>query len=230
MKTIGVIGALGEEVKVLIAALADAKETRIGSITFHEGVLFDKRVVIAGCGVGKVFAAMCAEAMIIAFKPDLIINTGVGGALGGGLQVLDTVIAKRLVQHDMDTSALGDSKGMISGINKVYFDTDERARELLVDAAAELGIRAKTGTVASGDRFVSDSADKAEIKAGFDAVACEMEGAAIAQVAFVNATPCIVIRAISDSADGSSAMDYMQFMPLAAKNSARLSMKLIEKY
>ena len=230
MKTVGVIGAMSEEVKSLIAALSDAKEVKVGNLIFHEGVLFDKRVVVAGCGVGKVFAAMCAEAMIITFKPDLIVNTGVGGALGGGLQVLDTVVAERLVQHDMDTSALGDPKGMISGINKVYFETDERARGLLVEAGRELSVRVKLGTVASGDRFISDSADKAAIKAGFGAQVCEMEGAAIAQVAFVNATPCVVIRAISDSADGSSAMDYMQFMPLAARNSAKLTMKLIEKY
>ena len=230
MITVGVIGALGEEVEALILALEDAREEQVGSLTFFSGSLFDKRVVVARCGVGKVFAAMCAEAMIIKYKPDLIVNTGVGGALASGLCPLDTVVAERLVQHDMDTSALGDPKGMISGINRVYFETDKRAQQILLSAAAELSLPVRLGTVASGDRFVSSGEDKAAIVREFSADVCEMEGAAIAQVAYLNATPCIVIRAISDSADGSSAMDYLHFLPKAAKNSSGLTERLIKEY
>ena len=230
MTTVGVIGALSEEVRQLIKSLSNIKEERVGSITFFEGEMYDKRVVVARCGVGKVFAAMCAEAMIIKYKPDLIVNTGVGGALSGELRPLDTVVAERLVQHDMDTSALGDPKGMISGINLVYFETDRRAREILLSLGGELSSSVRLGTVASGDRFVSSSEDKAAIVAEFSADVCEMEGAAIAQVAYANATPCIVIRAISDSADGSSSMDYLEFMPIAAKNSSRLTECLIREY
>lgn len=230
MITVGVIGALGEEVEALIHLLEDAREEQVGSVTFFSGRLFDKRVVVARCGVGKVFAAMCAEAMIIKYKPDLIINTGVGGALAAGLRPLDTVVAERLVQHDMDTSALGDPKGMISGINRVYFETDKKAREILLSAGAELSLSVRLGTVASGDRFVSSGEDKAAIVREFSADVCEMEGAAIAQVAYINATPCIVIRAISDSADGSSAMDYLHFLPKAAKNSSSLTERLIKEY
>ena len=105
---IGIIGALADEVAELISNLECHEIKRLGSVDFHTGKIFGKSVVIAKCGVGKVFAAICAEAMIIGFSPKLIVNTGVGGALARGLSVTDTVIADKLVQHDMDTSPIGD--------------------------------------------------------------------------------------------------------------------------
>ena len=230
MKKIGIIGALDGEVEYIISRLEGREEIAAGGILFHRGVFSGKEIIVAKCGVGKVFAAMCAEAMIIRFSPDLVVNTGVGGAVAKDIKVLDTIIAERLVQHDMDTSPLGDPKGMISGITKVYFETDEVCRELLLRAAAECGIKARLGTVASGDLFVSSREVKARLAEDFGADVCEMEGAAIVHVCYVNATPCVVIRAISDSADDSSSMDYMEFLPLAARNSSALTEKLIELY
>ena len=107
---IGIIGALAEEVEALIAKLDLHEVERLGSVEFHLGMLEGKRVAVARCGIGKVFAAICTEAMIIGYSPDLIVNTGVGGALARGLSVTDTVIADKLVQHDMDTSPIGDPK------------------------------------------------------------------------------------------------------------------------
>ena len=227
---IGIIGALADEVSDLISRLKGHTVQTLGSIDFHLGELEGKSVVIAKCGVGKVFAAICAEAMIIGFSPKLIVNTGVGGALAKGLSVTDTVVADKLVQHDMDTSPIGDPVGLISGINKVWFETDERAREILVRSAEKLGLKAVTASVASGDKFIADKADKEKIVANFGASVCEMEGAAIAHTAFVNGTPFVVIRAISDSADEGSSMDYMTFMPIAAKNSAALTLELVREY
>ena len=227
---VGIIGALADEVAELISRLEGHEIVNLGSVEFHTGNLFGKTVAIAKCGVGKVFAAICTEAMIIGFSPKLIVNTGVGGALAKGLSVTDTVIADKLVQHDMDTSPIGDPVGLISGINKVWFETDERAREILLASAERLGLRAKIASVASGDKFIADKADKDKIVANFDAAVCEMEGAAIAHTAFVNNTPFIVIRAISDSADEDSSMDYMTFMPIAAKNSAALTLELIKDF
>lgn len=227
---IGIIGALADEVSDLISRLKGHTVQTLGSIDFHLGELEGKSVVIAKCGVGKVFAAICAEAMIIGFSPKLIVNTGVGGALAKGLSVTDTVVADKLVQHDMDTSPIGDPVGLISGINKVWFETDERAREILVRSAEKLGLKAVTASVASGDKFIADKADKEKIVANFGASVCEMEGAAIAHTAFVNNTPFVVIRAISDSADEGSSMDYMTFMPIAAKNSAALTLELVREY
>ena len=226
----GIIGALEQEVSALISKLDSKEVIKVGGVTLHVGDLAGKRVAVAKSGVGKVFAALCTEAMIITVAPSLIINTGVGGALGGGLRTADTAIAKRLVQHDMDTSAIGDPVGLVSGINKIYFDTDARACEVLTNGAAELGINARLSTVASGDKFIADAADKERIVGLFGAEVCEMEGAAIAQVAYVNNTPFAVIRAISDSADEGATMDYPEFLPIAAKNSAALTEYLIKNY
>ena len=227
---IGIIGALSEEVEGLISKLSDCSCEEVGMISFYTGELLGKRVAIAKCGVGKVFAAICAEAMIIKYSPSLIVNTGVGGALASGISTADTVIADRLCQHDMDTSPLGDPKGLISGINKIYFDADPRAVSILSEAAERLSLRYRVGTVASGDRFVADRADKERIVSEFGAVACEMEGAAIAHTAFVNETAFAVVRAISDSADGDATMDYPTFLPIAAKNSTALTLELVSNY
>lgn len=227
---IGIIGALDEEVKELISKLENHNEEEIGSIAFHTGVLFGKNVVIAKCGVGKVFAALCAEAMIIRYSPELIINTGVGGALKKGISVTDTLIADKLVQHDMDTSPLGDPKGLISGINVIYFKADERAVTLAKSAADKLGIVNHIGTVASGDVFVSTNEQKARIVKEFSASVCEMEGAAIAHVAYVNKTAFAIIRAVSDSADEGSSMDYLKFLPIAAKNGAAITLEVCREW
>jgi len=227
---IGIIGAMSVEIEALIAELENRSSETVSGIEFNTGSLFGKKIVVARCGVGKVFAAVCAEAMILRYSPELLVNTGVGGALAGDLRPTDTVVAESLLQHDMDTSPLGDPKGLISGINRIYFDTDKRAADIVLAAAERLGIRARLGRIASGDRFVADRADKERIVAEFSADVCEMEGAAVAHTAFVNGTPCLVIRAISDSADGSADMDYPSFLPIAAKNSAALTRELIKAW
>lgn len=225
-----IIGALDTEVEGLISLLDSHEVETVGGIKCHLGILDGKCVCIARCGVGKVFAAMCAEAMIVKYSPSLIINTGVGGALSDKLMPTDTVIADKLCQHDMDTSPLGDPKGLISGINKIYFEADKRAVEILKSSAERLSINAFVGTVASGDKFVAHREDKQNIIFEFSAMACEMEGCAIAQVAFVNSVPFAVIRAISDSADGDASMDYASFLPIAAKNSTALTRALVASY
>lgn len=227
---IGIIGAMEPEVESLAAMLADQKTETVSGVTFRSGLLSGKRVVIAKCGIGKVFAAICAEIMILKYSPDLIVNTGVGGALKSGLSTGDVVIADKLCQHDMDTSAIGDPKGLVSGINKIYFDASEKAVSILASAAKELGINSAVGTVASGDKFIASADEKAEILSHFNAAACEMEGASIAQVAFVNGTPFAVVRAISDSADGEATMDYPTFLPIAAANSAKMTLRLVEEW
>ena len=167
MFDIGVIGALSQEVGNLISTLRDAKCESYSGIDFHAGKIGEKSVVVAKCGVGKVFAAICAEAMILKYSPKLIINTGVGGALDKTLKTGDIVIAKSLVQHDMDTSALGDPKGLVSGINTVYFEADSRAVSILQDAAAALSLSYLSGTVATGDKFISDCSHKERIAGDF---------------------------------------------------------------
>ena len=227
---IAVIGAMEPEVEALISALEDEKSETVSGITVHTGSIYGKRVAVAKCGIGKVFAAICAQTLILNYSPDLIVNTGVGGALRSGITTGDIVIADSLCQHDMDTSAIGDPKGLVSGINMIYFDADKRAVDILLASAGELGLKATKGRIASGDKFIASKEDKARIIADFSADACEMEGCAIAQTAYVNGTPFAVVRAISDSADGEATMDYPTFLPIAARNSTNLTLALIEKW
>ena len=230
MIDIGIIGAMDVEVNGLVAKLNNKASETVSGITFYTGDLLGKKVAIAKCGIGKVFAATCAEAMIIKYSPRLIINSGVGGALAPGLNTGDIVIADKLCQHDMDTSPIGDPVGLVSGINRIWFYTDTRAASILLSAAESLGLSAEIGSIATGDRFVATKALKDEIVNTFGASACEMEGCAIAQVAFINETPFVVVRAISDSADGEASMDYPTFLGIAAKNSTALTLALVQNY
>ncbi len=230
MTDIGIIGAMDIEVAGLVAALEGHKCENVSGISFHTGKIYGKSVVVAKCGIGKVFAAVCTEAMILKYSPRIIINTGVGGAVRRGLSVGDIVVADKLVQHDMDTSAIGDPVGLVSGINKIYFEADTAAAELLVSSAERLGLRAVCGTVATGDKFIASEADKSRIADSFSASVCEMEGGAIAHTAFVNGTPFAVVRAVSDSADEESSMSYETFLPMAAENSLSLTCEFIKSF
>lgn len=223
---IGIIGAMDVEVMHLKNRLTGSETRTVSGIEFFTGTLCGKKVV-AKCGIGKVFAAICAEAMILEFGVKYIINTGVAGTLTGRLSVGDTAISTAVVQHDMDTSALGDPEGMISGIDKIYFNADP-VLVLKAEQAVKLsGLNYVCGVIASGDRFIGDSESKKRIVAKFNAVACEMEGGAIGHTAYINDIPFVVIRAISDSADGSAEVDYPAFVVGAAANSALITEKLV---
>jgi len=227
---IGIIGAMDAEVEGIISRLDNCEESVYSGIKMCQGELYGKKVVVAKCGIGKVFAAVCCEAMILNFSPSLIVNTGVGGAISEGLSTGDIVVAERLCQHDMDTSAIGDPKGLVSGINKIYFEADRRAVSILDSACRALGLKSLVGAVATGDRFIASAEDKKRIALEFSANACEMEGCAVAQVAYINDTPFAVVRAISDSADGEATMDYPTFMPIAARYSTELTLALVKDY
>jgi adenosylhomocysteine nucleosidase len=175
--------------------------------------------------VGKVAAAMVAEAMILRFGVTHLLNTGVAGGLGEGLVVGDIVVADAVVQHDMDTTALGDPAGLISGLGIVKIPTDPTFSASLQAATVTAGLVPHIGTVASGDLFVARDEDKARIRAQFDAIACEMEGAAIGQVAYTNGVPFAVLRAISDGGDG---MEFSEFVGLAAERSVAVTTALLE--
>lgn len=229
MVDVGIIGAMAPEVEELISLLEDCRTAKVSGVDYYEGFLEGKHVVVAQCGIGKVNAATSCEAMILRYAPRLIVNTGVAGALAKGLRPGDAVIADRLCQHDMDTTSAGDPKGLISGTGKIYFDTDARAVSILVEEAEKLGLKATVGIIASGDQFIASGEEKARIIREFSASACEMEGGAIAHVSYLNSTPCVVIRAISDSADGEASVDYPTFLSEAAKKSAALTKALVRR-
>ena len=219
---IGIICAMKIEADAIRASLENTVTETVSGVEFTKGTLHGKEIVIAVCGIGKVFAAICTEAMIIKYSPDLIINSGVAGTLTDRLSIGDIAIAKDLVQHDMDTSPLGDPVGLISGINKVYFEADEKAVKAFENAVKEANANSVVGTIASGDQFMSDTEKKNVIRDRFGAIACEMEGAAVAHVAFVNNVPFAVLRAISDSASGDAQMEYPKFVAMAAERSHKI--------
>lgn len=219
---IGIICAMEKEVVHLLSSLENQTTAHIGSLRFHLGTLAGQEVVIARCGIGKVNAAICAQTICLTYKPTLVINTGVAGALGDGLTVYDAVIATALVEHDMDTTAFGDPAGLINvgDQNLVEIPTDPTACKQLFASAEKAGLHAVTGLVASGDQFISSELQKARIKSLFAAAACEMEGAAIAHTCYMASVPCAVLRVLSDSADGSAEVDYATFVHNAAQKSA----------
>ena len=225
-KLIGIIGAMDIEVDGIVSSMQNTVSTEISGVKFIRGTLYGKDVVVAKCGIGKVFASICAQTMILLYHPDVIINSGVAGSLEKGLGVLDVAIAKSVVQHDMDTSAIGDPKGLISGINVIYINTDQSAQNALLKASLECSCNAKVGVIASGDKFIANKDDKDFIKSEFDAIACEMEGAAIGHTCFVNNVGFGILRAISDG-DGAE-MDYCTFAKLAAEQSIKIIKKFVE--
>lgn len=224
---IGIIGAMQPEVEAILGVIEDKKINCVKSFAFHEGKINGKDVVVAQCGIGKVFAAMCAEAMILNYDLDYILNVGVGGTLSDKLSICSIAISKGLIQHDMDTSPLGDPIGMISGINIIEIPANKGVVWKVEEAVKEAGLNYEIGIIASGDQFINNKEKKDYIKNTFNAIACEMEGAAIAQVAYVNKVPFCVIRAISDSADGSSHMEYAEFLKEAIENTKKVIKNLI---
>ena len=216
---IGIIVAMDVELQSIRDAMTDQTEETVSGICFISGRIGKTQVVAARCGIGKVFAALCAQTMILRFKPRYLLGAGVAGALTH-LPAGALVIAEDLVQHDMDTTGLGDPVGLISGLNLVYLPTDPKMAAALKNSAEKLKLIYKTGTIASGDVFVHDSVQKEWIADTFHALACEMEGAAIAQVCTVNKVPFCVIRCISDGGDEDSFADYRNNLQLAAAGSA----------
>ncbi len=218
MSLTGIIGAMDLEMEALIDVLEKEECRTISNITFYKGKLFGRDAVLAVCGVGKCFSAICAQTMILEYHPDRVINIGVAGGIVNGLSIGDIVVADDVVQYDMDTSAVGDPVGLISGINIVKIPCSAQVSEKLSEAAETLQIPVARGTVASGDTFVAGREKKENIAETFGAVACEMEGGGIAQACYVNHVECAILRSISDGIDGGGG-DYESFKHAAAKNS-----------
>ena len=225
----GIIGAMDEEVASLQDALTDASVRTVAGMEFHEGKLDGRDVVVVRCSVGKVNAAACAQILIDRFSVDQIINTGVAGSLDAEIDIGDVVISTDAVQHDMDASALGFARGEIPYSSVSVFPADEGMRKSAAEAvkAAAPDIRAFEGRVCSGDQFIASRAQKEAIISTFGGLCCEMEGAAIAQVCCLNETPFVIIRAISDKADDSEEMSYLEFEQAAAVRCAAITRYMI---
>ena len=227
---IGIIGAMDVEVETLRSRMEGATLETVSGMQFAQGRLAGCDAVVAVAGVGKVSAAMCAQTLILRYQPDAVINTGVAGGIGPDLKVLDVVLATAVVQHDMDTSPIGDPVGYVSKIGLVEIPCDPGLREKLLAAAANVpGLRVHTGVIATGDQFICDEQTRQRIHHRFQAKAVEMEGAAVAHACYMHGVPCGVIRSISDQANGASTMDYPSFVRLAAANSEQVVEHLLRE-
>ena len=226
---IGIIGAMEEEVSLLKEAMEIEEITRIASMDFCQGVLGGKKVVIVKSGIGKVNAAVCAQILVDKFAVDYLINTGIAGSLDAAIDIGDMVISTDAVQHDMDASIFGDPVGQIPRMDTFAFPADERLVELARETNEKVNsdIHTFVGRVVSGDQFVSSGEVKDRLVQLFGAKCTEMEGAAIAHVAYLNQVSCVIIRAISDKADNSATMDYPTFEKLAIAHSVNLVKHLI---
>ncbi|WP_304426664.1 5'-methylthioadenosine/adenosylhomocysteine nucleosidase [uncultured Adlercreutzia sp.] len=227
METYGIIGAMDVEVALWREALAQRTDTAIGDRLFSEGFLGDARCVVVQCGVGMVNAAACTQALIDRFAVSCVINTGIAGSLDASIDIGDVVVATDAVNWVMDVQNLGYAAGQTPGLPQAALVADARLREAALKAACTAGARAHEGRVASGDLFVRRDTDKSHIAETFGARCCEMEGAAVAQVCTVNHVPFAIVRAISDKADGSAAVDYPTFEAQAAHDCAALTQAMV---
>lgn len=230
MNTIAIIGAMDEEVDIL-KDIMDVRETiEKASLKFYVGTLQGKEVVLVKCGIGKVNAALCAQILISEFNADAVVNTGVAGALNEALDVYDIVISTDAIQHDFDTTVFGDKKGMIPRMDNSIFVADEKLINAAYEASKEEVKNHKVlkGRVLSGDIFISSKELKDELVNEFDGYCGEMEGAAIAHVCYVNKVPFVVIRAMSDKADGSADVTYEEFVGQAAHNSKDIVLGMLK--
>lgn len=230
-KTIGIIGAMDEEVEILKSLLHITETVERAGMTFYKGILHGQQVVLARSGIGKVNAAACTQLMIALFDIDYLINSGVAGTLNPAINQGDLVISTDAVQHDMDVTALGDPLGEIPRLGVTFFQADENLIKLTEQAAEALhleGVNLFRGRVASGDQFIAGGPIQERIQTHFAPSAVEMEGAAIAHVAYLNQVPFVIIRAISDKADGGAELSYGEFLPLAAKNASLLLEQMIK--
>lgn len=231
MKTIGIIGAMEVEVAILKEKMEDVRIIKKASMDFYEGTLAGKKAVVVRSGIGKVNAGICAQILADVFSVDAIINTGIAGSLNKDINIGDIVLSTDVVQHDMDATGFGYRKGQIPQMPVFFFEADEKLRKLAKEVCQEVNseIQVFEGRIASGDQFVCDQDVKDRIVSEFSAYATEMEGAAIGQAAYLNEIPFLVVRAISDKADGSAQMDYSEFEKAAVEHSVKLTLNMLAK-
>ncbi len=233
---IGIIGAMDSEIERLVSRLENKKETEVSGYAFHSGVLCGRPVIILKCGVGKVNAARGTQLLIDRFAPDAILNTGIAGAASPDLHVGDAVIASGLVQHDFDVTAFGYAPGYLcTGVDHdkpTVFQPDKDLSDMLTKEAGQILKEAsvKEGIIATGDVFVADAQKRSYLCSQFNAVAVDMESAAIAQTASCAAMPFAVLRVISDNADGEAAEISDQFEADTAKRSAEIIMESLSHF
>ena len=224
MNTIGIIGAMEEEVAILKEKMSEVTVLEKAGMEFFKGILVGQQVVIVRSGIGKVNAGICTQILADVFQVNAVINTGIAGSLKAEINIGDIVLSTDTMQHDVDAREFGYEIGQVPRMDTRTFPADDRLRETALQVCRKVNpeIQVFEGRVASGDQFVADKETKEKIIANTQAYCTEMEGAAIGQAAYLNGIPYLVIRAISDKADDSAHMDYPAFEKEAIRHTVNL--------
>lgn len=222
----GILCAMDEEIKTLLESLSDMKKVNIKEMTFYEGNISGQEVVLVRSGIGKVEAGLTTAQLITNFDVDIVINSGSAGGIGQGLNVGDVVISTETAYHDVDARAAGYVYGQLPG-QPARFQASQKWGKEIAEASKEVGLNIKKGLIVTGDQFVADQSVIDNILKEFpDALSCEMEGAAVGQVANQFDIPYVVVRAMSDNANGDADRSFDEFILDAGKKSAKMLLDL----
>ncbi|MDO4294692.1 MAG: 5'-methylthioadenosine/adenosylhomocysteine nucleosidase [bacterium] len=229
---LGIIGAMDEEVSKIKEEMTEVRVVNKAGMQFFCGKLAPKSVVVVRSGIGKVNAALCSQILADDFAVSAIVNTGIAGSLKNEINIGDIVLSTDAVQHDMDASGFGYALGQIPRMDTLAFAADESLLSLAEACCKEVNpeISVWRGRVVSGDQFIDKKEKKQWIVQNFGGSCTEMEGAAIAQAAYLNQIPFLIVRAISDKADDSANMDYQEFEAAAIQHSVKLLLAMAERY
>lgn len=227
---IGIIGAMEEEIKELKEVMNVEKIEKIGGFTFYIGEIEKKEVILVGSGIGKVNSSVCTTLLIQKYGIKSVIFTGVAGGVGSSLDIGDVVLATELIEHDFDCTAFGMKPGEIPRMQESIFKCDidllriaEKSLEKVMGKN-----RVKKGIIVSGDQFIASKEKIKWLGETFNAQCTEMEGASVAHVCYLFELPFVVLRAVSDKADGSAHVDFKQFVNLAAQNSKNIVIEMLK--
>ena len=229
---LGIIGAMDEEVAKIKERLENVEVQTFGGMDFYKGNFEGKSVVVVRSGIGKVNAAVCAQILADRYQVSGIVNTGIAGSLMAKIDIGDIVLSTDALQHDMDATNFGYPAGQIPRMDVLSFPADPKLLALAKECCGRLNpeIHTYEGRVVSGAQFISDQKKKDWLIETFHGYCTEMEGAAIAQAAYLNGIPFLIIRAISDKADNSANVDYPTFEAQAIIHSVNLMLEMIRCY
>ncbi|KZE84244.1 nucleosidase [Paenibacillus elgii] len=226
---LGVIGAMKEEIELFHEHMEQVRESAKAGITFYEGVFHGKSIVLCKSGVGKVNAAVTTQILIDTYGVEAVIFTGVAGAVDPSLNVGDIVVSTECLQHDMDVTALGFPRGTIPYEATSVFAADTGLRSAAAGASRELFGAVKEGRVLSGDQFIASRETVQLLHKELQGACVEMEGAAVAQACSMNGIPFVIIRSMSDKADGSAHVNFAEFTVQASENSYRIVDQIVKR-
>ena len=218
MKKIGIIAAMDSEMRALAEKMENCAVETIAAMPYYSGTIDGVPVIICNCGVGKVNAAMHTQILLDRFSPDILIQTGVAGSLSPEVGYFDFVVGKELVYHDMQTWILE----QFDPLQTVY-----EADDSLVDIAVRAAGKCRVGRIATGDQFISDAESRRDIASRTQALCTEMEGCAVAQTAVLNSVPFVILRAISDMADGTAEESFPVFAQKAADRAVEILLRML---